>query len=353
MNREPWNWTKEDLENLIGQSESLRLEFKSSDLLNPNAKGNSPTKIADDLSKEASALANTEGGTIVIGIKERKEGRARIAEKIDNGVPTSDWSPERLQAVVESNLSPHLTGIRLRTIYLDAARTHCSFVISIPQGTTAYQASDRKYYGRSEYEAKALVDHEIRLRMFRGKVGNAVIFIGNLSKRTLGFTNSTNFHPDRFFSNITEAVARLPKTRLDIVEWDEADPQENTTKVSVDNYTFNVYLKNIGEINIREFKATMRISSEEGFLGNEKSETVKDGWVIPPLFAARNSAPNLMRVNIYPNDVYEVDTRDIYLLSSTDLNQFKVELHWTIYLSDRLPLNGIIDLCEAFHALVE
>jgi hypothetical protein len=49
------------------------------------------------------------------------------------------------------------------------------FVIQIPQGSTAYQANDARYYGRSEFEAKPLPDHEVRLRMSRGRVAHCEI----------------------------------------------------------------------------------------------------------------------------------------------------------------------------------
>jgi hypothetical protein len=48
-------------------------------------------------------------------------------------------------------------------------------VIQIPAGSTAYQANDGRYYGRSEFEAKYLPDHEIRLRMNRGKVARGTV----------------------------------------------------------------------------------------------------------------------------------------------------------------------------------
>jgi len=49
------------------------------------------------------------------------------------------------------------------------------FIIRIPQGSTAYQANDGRYYGRSEFEAKHLPDHEVRLQMSRGKVAHGTI----------------------------------------------------------------------------------------------------------------------------------------------------------------------------------
>jgi len=176
--REPWNWTKEDLESLIGQIESIRLDFKQSRLFEQ-----SHEKIAENLSVVVSAFANTEGGIIVIGMAERREGKARIASHLDEGVDALSWTPERLQQLIESNVSPYLSGIRVRPIAIDPTKPNVAYVIYVPQGTTAYQASDHRYYGRSEYEAKSLPDYEVRLRMFRGKVPNAIVRVANCRKR--------------------------------------------------------------------------------------------------------------------------------------------------------------------------
>lgn len=161
--------TEEDLTKLQGQSESFRLEFKSSLLLEK-----SRDEIRDNLSREVSAFANSEGGEIVLGIREKKEGKTRVAEDIDEGVDPKKVAPEWLQQIVGSNVSPHLPGIKLHKIALSGAKQgRVAYVISVPRGSTAYQASDKRYYGRSEYEAQALPDHEIRLRMMRGRIAQA------------------------------------------------------------------------------------------------------------------------------------------------------------------------------------
>src|SRR5262245_17045334 len=72
---------------------------------------------------------------------------------------------------------PHLPGIRVRRVVLSSQPGRAVFVVEVPQGSTAYQANDRRYYGRSEHEIKPLPDHEVRLRMSRGKVARGIIFL--------------------------------------------------------------------------------------------------------------------------------------------------------------------------------
>ena len=98
-------WTEQDLVNLKGLAESSRMEFKESRLLEQ-----SKEKVAEVLSKEASAFANSEGGVIIVGIKERREGKSRVADDLDDGIDPTVVSPQWLQQLVQANLSPYLPG---------------------------------------------------------------------------------------------------------------------------------------------------------------------------------------------------------------------------------------------------
>ncbi|HEX9923067.1 MAG TPA: ATP-binding protein [Anaerolineae bacterium] len=294
--REPWNWTKEDLDKLIGQAESIRLEFKQSRLLEESRE-----RIANNLTKEVSAFANTEGGTIVIGIRERREGRARIADSIDNGVDIQTWSPEQLQQLIESNVSPYLTGLRVRPIPLDETKTNFAYAIYVPPGNTAYQASDYRYYGRSEYESKALPDHEIRLRMFRGKTPNTTVRIVNCTEKEILVTHA----------NVKEKLYTQAENFIE--ELSKHPDQEFPLK----QLRFKVICENTGEINITEFKAMIDFSPENQFKLAPFKEAYKDGWPKSTFLRGLTGSPTSpMQVNIYPNDIYRLTDYALFLLPS-------------------------------------
>src|SRR5262245_15236394 len=101
MIKKPIDWTEDDLSLLLGQTESLRLEFKSVRVLDDIQ------KAGWDLAKGVSAFANSEGGTIVIGIEEKEEGRrkTRIADRIV-GAESTMIKTESLQQTILSNVSP-------------------------------------------------------------------------------------------------------------------------------------------------------------------------------------------------------------------------------------------------------
>lgn len=170
--------TEDDLIALEGQQESVRLEFKASKILS-----HPKDRFLEQLSKEISGLANTEGGQLIIGIKERKEKKTRVSDGIDDGIDPSIFSPEWFQQSVESSISPYLPGLRFQRIWLNKTRPgRIAYIVTVPQGTTAYQANDKRYYGRSEFELRPLPDHEIRLRMLRPRVAQARLEIRPLER---------------------------------------------------------------------------------------------------------------------------------------------------------------------------
>jgi hypothetical protein len=338
--------TFSDLESLIGTYETTRMEFKGSASL--HAKPENEYKA--DLSKEISGLANTEGGYLVIGIQtERKKGQPDKATSLDGGLPFKEYPPDRLQRRLDGWITPPLHGLRWLVIDSPDDPEKYYAVIAIPRSHTAHQALDKLYYGRSEVETKALDDIWIRTLMNRAA------------------------HPIAIVS-----IAR------ETAEWNG----ENC-KVS-----FDLELKNDGEVDIREVKVLLRIGNVPEQLGLTETADIdgwrsaagqsyrlpfvsrssagtrgqpsrtsggtsgclfpKDAWVIGSFsFTAHWSEPNLSTMQ------YRLKSRNLFLqsfpgetqaalaraLQATDTpvnNDF--ELEWTVYLSNTHPFNGSIDL---------
>src|SRR5205809_28873 len=109
----PRLWTEAEIQQFRGQEESLRLEFKAGALFDKPE-----SAWTADLSKEVSAFANTEGGLLVLGVREQKVGRIRVASEAD-GVPET-ITREQLQRKVEGNVFPYLSGIRVSRVPLSS-----------------------------------------------------------------------------------------------------------------------------------------------------------------------------------------------------------------------------------------
>lgn len=331
--REPWNWDLPDLENLIGQMETHRLDFKESKLFSQPRE-----RIAENLSKEVSAFANSEGGVIVIGMKEKRIGKARVADDIDEGIDINKWSPEQLQQIIESNISPYLTGIRYKPIFLNSDKLKFAYVIYVPQGFTAYQASDFRYYGRFEYEVKALPDHEIRLRMNRGKTPNALIKFANKGKKDITIVSAEN----------------IPRSRHEFFKT-EFVKLESGMEFQICEYSFDIGIENIGEVNITEFKVKLDNFTDGKLTFENISQSYKDGWpnyysFLPRIFDNKERQPDPMRINIFPKDRLTLRTYNFHLLRDENLEEFSFLINWTIYLANSLPIRGQINVISEFES---
>jgi Putative DNA-binding domain len=152
------NFTEAELLALIANQveENIHLDYKGADSL---LKTNDKKK---EISKDVSAFANSDGGTIIYGIREFDDiPRRHLPEKIDP-IDRSNISKEWVEQVINSNIQPKVSGLLITPIQLMGSVNNVAYVVTIPKSNTAHQASDKKYYKRYNFESVAMVDYEIK-----------------------------------------------------------------------------------------------------------------------------------------------------------------------------------------------
>ncbi len=258
----PWNprqWTEQYLSSLIGQPESGRLEFKSGKAL--AKKEDKDRFVRDQLSPAVSAFANSEGGIIVIGMDEDRATKPRVANQLDGitiGPGNAIESPEQFQQLLDSSISPFLPGLAVRRVPLSGhLQGRLALVVQVPQGTTAYQARDHLYYSRSEFETKSMPDHEVRLRMQRGRTPQARLELGSWQCKTAHQEFQSRL-------KIKENVATQVETGEVVLYGRGGIPSREALEAPMrdfDEYEFRFAVLNTGELTIRDFVLVGRQSS--------------------------------------------------------------------------------------------
>lgn len=123
----------------------------------------------DEISKDVSSFANSDGGIIIYGIKEYDEpAKKHLPERIDDGFDPADISREWLENVITSRIQPKINGLIIHPIALPTNKVIYS--VEIPKSTTAHQASDKRYYKRHNFKAEPMEDYEVRDTMNRSQL---------------------------------------------------------------------------------------------------------------------------------------------------------------------------------------
>lgn len=154
-----------------GAPESVNLEFKRESY----GRSDSDKK---ELLKDISALANTLGGHIVIGIDEEGGAATSIVPLAEVGV---DQELQRLESIARTGIEPTVIGLRMRRIDVNDG---CVILIQVPRSFNpphrVILKNSNRYYARNSTEAHELSLEELR-RLFghqRSIEERAKTFIG-------------------------------------------------------------------------------------------------------------------------------------------------------------------------------
>jgi len=155
--------TVEDLRSLIDNEieESTELEYKSTFAMeNP--------KWKEELAKDVSAMANSNGGTIIYGVREKEGGNGHAIPSELLPIPYTKMSKDKLSQLLSSNIQPVIDNVEITVIPNDDNSGF--FVVQIPQSNTAHQNKlNHQYFKRRNATIEAMEDYEIRDVMNRTK----------------------------------------------------------------------------------------------------------------------------------------------------------------------------------------
>ncbi|WP_420208335.1 helix-turn-helix domain-containing protein [Candidatus Electronema sp. JC] len=173
--------TIEDLKKIIEMKvpESLHLDYKASPAFSPEKK--------DEICKDVSAFANSDGGMLIYGIKEEKVNKIGYPASIDDGVDTSKFGKEWIDQILTSNIRPVLSGVEIAEIKISENRS--VMVIHAPKSFRGpHQAPDKKYYKRRNVVSEPMEHYEIEdVRSRRRKLSPLVNLDVKLKGRCLYF----------------------------------------------------------------------------------------------------------------------------------------------------------------------
>jgi hypothetical protein len=157
-------WTEEKLNQYITDKveESSHLDYKASGSLDLSGGQKSQTTKKNEIAKDVSAFANSDGGTIIYGISEFQEGTTHLPEKIEP-IDRAAVSKETLERIISTRISPTIQDIKITPVPIgDEMDNKVVYVVEIPKGNTAHQSSDKRYYRRYNFESIMMEDWEIK-----------------------------------------------------------------------------------------------------------------------------------------------------------------------------------------------
>ncbi len=153
--------TEKDLQELIDNKigESTTLEYKSLESLNNNS----------EIAKDVSAMANSEGGIIIYGIKEDEAGFPNEIEWTSN-----KGLKDKIDQVLTTQINRKIESCKIEEVKSEGNNKEFVIVVNVPRSDLApHQASKsqevKKYYRRSNSRVREMEQGEIEDLFFKRK----------------------------------------------------------------------------------------------------------------------------------------------------------------------------------------
>jgi hypothetical protein len=141
-----------DVEKMIQDQvqENVHLDYKRSAAIRRGS------RERDDIAKDVSAFANSDGGVLIYGVEEKDQ----LPVTIDGGVVDAECSREWIEAAIMTGITPRIDYFRILPLPLAAGRT--IYVIEVAKTFRGpHQASDKRYYKRHNFKSVPMEDYEI------------------------------------------------------------------------------------------------------------------------------------------------------------------------------------------------
>jgi len=132
--------------------ENLNLDYKASGSLQRN------DKKTNEISKDVSAFANSDGGIIIYGIEE-EDHVPKNFHFVDGNLITKEW----LEQVIQTRIHRKIPGLKIIPIRFEKKIEKSIYVVKIPESIDApHQTSDKRFYKRYNFESVQMEEYEIR-----------------------------------------------------------------------------------------------------------------------------------------------------------------------------------------------
>lgn len=159
---EPNPWNEGRLNKIIQDKieECLTVEYKGAPAISREQKKTS------EITKDISSMANSAGGLLIYGVAGfQTADKKHLPERLDP-VDRLEFTKEWIEHIA-SQIRPRIAGLRIYPVQLSSGVNHVAYVVEVPEGTTAHQATDFRYYRRYNFESVPMADHEVRDVMAR------------------------------------------------------------------------------------------------------------------------------------------------------------------------------------------